>query len=247
MTQPDFIVIPTHLLSDDALQPSDRILFGYIYWMTKMALMKCVASNSTFMELTGMSERTISLALHRLERQGYVRIIYKDESRRHRLEIIPLIAFSAINPHVEESRPHKRAIQTAQNYGLDRTNVLQNKKYINRKDNNNSTNVELAKPPEKAASAEINEAFEYWNQVIGYPIVSHKRSNRYACANLIKRYKITGVRKLIELVNMAHGDRYAGSAGKISDFAQLQARQSDLNVWIKAKASERPKGRIHEV
>lgn len=101
MTQPDFIMIPTQLLSDSSLQPSDRILFGYIYWMTKLALMKCVASNETLSELTGFSERNIRISLDRLEQQGYVGRIYKGEGKRNRLEIIVTVAFSAVTVNNE--------------------------------------------------------------------------------------------------------------------------------------------------
>jgi len=64
--------------------------------MTKLALMKCVASNTTLSELTGFSERNIRISLDRLEQQGYVGRIYKGEGKRNRLEIIVTVAFSAV-------------------------------------------------------------------------------------------------------------------------------------------------------
>lgn len=144
MTQPDFIIIPTQLLSDENLQPSDRILFGYIYWMTKLALMKCVASNQTLSELTAISERGIQQSLVRLEEQGYVRRIYAGSGNTHRSEIECLVAFSA--PMVDTARTNVRA-STNKRSSPARTNVHHNKKR-EIEDLNKSTNVlvDSAKP-----------------------------------------------------------------------------------------------------
>lgn len=79
---------------------------------------------------------------------------------------------------------------------------------------------------------EINEVFEYWEQVIGFGIESQVKMNRYAAGNLIKKYGVDGVKKLIDGVNLAHSDRYAPS---ISDFRGLQADLNRLLVWGKKK------------
>lgn len=116
MKQPDFIQIPTQLLSNKNLQPTDRIIYGYIYWMTKLKNDKCFASNDTFAELANCSASLVSKALTRLEENGYIRRIF-DEETNHRKEIIPLVSYQTL-------------AQTCQG-GLDKrarggsTNVLQ--------------------------------------------------------------------------------------------------------------------------
>lgn len=112
---------------------------------------------------------------------------------------------------------------------------------------NNSTNVELGEPPPTFGKVEINEMFAYWQQIVGYPILDNCQKNRNACNNLLKRYKTEGLKRIIGYVNMAHADQFGGSAAKISDFVQLQARQSDMNVWLKTKSLAKPKGKIYEI
>ncbi len=92
---PDFIVIPHQLILDKELQPADRILYGIIYWFTKLKNEKCTASNETLKELCGFKNyRTIINSLSRLEKRGYIIRRYLDEEKKKREEIIPLVTFS---------------------------------------------------------------------------------------------------------------------------------------------------------
>lgn len=118
-------MIPTQLLSDSSLQPSDRILFGYIYWMTKLALMRCVAGNDTLAELTGLSIRGVQQSLVRLEQQGYIRRIFIGKGDRHRENIECLLAYSALSPKIERTNVRTRTNKRAY---PERTNVHHNKK-----------------------------------------------------------------------------------------------------------------------
>jgi hypothetical protein len=107
----------------------------------------------------------------------------------------------------------------------------------------NSTNVELATPNELEVfgKPEINELFEYWLEKTGIPIAGNVQRNRYACKNLLKKYELVGVKKLIEGVALAQTDKYAP---RICDFAQLQSKLSDLLVWGKKKSIGDKKGVI---
>lgn len=245
LPQPDFIQIPTQLLSDSSLQPSDRILFGYVYWMTKMALMKCVASNATFSELAGISERAVTKGLRRLEDGGYISIIYQDESRRHRLEIVPLIAFSAIKPELPEPRPNKRSIQTEQTDGLDRTNGPHNKNHNKNTYKELVTNVTKAPAEPRAyGKPEINELFQYWEAKTGVGIQAKLKSNRNAANNLLKRYGADKLHQLIDGVALAQADRYAP---RICDFTELQAKLTQLLTWGKTKMTTTTKERVVKI
>jgi DNA-binding Lrp family transcriptional regulator len=99
MTPPDFIQIPYQLLIDDTLQPSDRLLYGFIYWFHRMKNEKCTASNTTFAELLKVEAGSVTNALNRLEERGYIQRVYKDKTNRVRLEIKALVAFAHL-PHV---------------------------------------------------------------------------------------------------------------------------------------------------
>lgn len=228
MTQPDFIVIPTQLLSDSSLQPSDRILFGYIYWTTKLALMKCVASNDTLSELTGFSRRGIQQSLVRLEEQGYIRRLFIGKGERHRSEIECLLAFSALKSEKPKtvrtnvrSRTNKRALTV-------RTNVRHTKSIEEEHIKRSTTNVVGANAPIVYGKPEINDLFSYWKLTTGLEIQSQTQANRRACNTLLKTHGAEGVRKLIDGVALAQTSEFAP---RIANFVILQKRLDDLLVW----------------
>lgn len=84
--------------------------------------------------------------------------------------------------------------------------------------------------PETYGNTEINEMFEYWQSTVGYEISGRRQANRNACNNLIKKHTADGVRKLIQGVVLAQGDRYAP---QIADFEELQSKLSKLMAWGK--------------
>lgn len=237
MTQPDFIIIPTQLLSDDKLQPSDRILFGYIYWMTKLALMKCVASNATLSELTGLSERTVRVGLERLEQQGYVDRKYSDIKSHHRVEILCKLTFGVQTPptsidlgtNVPGGR-HKRA-------GDLGTNVPHNKSIKNKnikKEIVTNVTKELVAPV-AYGKPELNELFEYWETKTGVGIQARRQQNRNAANNLLRRYGAEKLHQLIDGVALAQGREFAP---QISDFSELQDKLTKLLVWGKSQMNK---------
>ncbi len=73
MIVPDFIQIPRPVLIHRDLQPSDKFLFGYIYWFTKLKLEKCTASNETLGQLAGITAKSVSNSLQRLESAGLIK------------------------------------------------------------------------------------------------------------------------------------------------------------------------------
>lgn len=94
---PDYISIPYQVLVDPKINPTDRVLYGFIYWFTRLKMERCTASNATFAELLQVEAGTVQNGLSRLENQGYIQRIFKDKEKRIRLEIIPLIAFGKVS------------------------------------------------------------------------------------------------------------------------------------------------------
>ena len=90
---PDFLIIPYQVIADSELQPTDRLLYGLIYWYEHMKLEKCVASNETLAEILGVTSRPIQGCLERLEKQGYIKRVFADPSRKIRTEIQSLVRF----------------------------------------------------------------------------------------------------------------------------------------------------------
>jgi hypothetical protein len=94
---PDFILIPYPLLVDQKLQSLDRLLYGFIYWFATMGGRRCTASNQTFAKFLEVDPGSIQNSLGRLQEGGYIKRLYKDESRRVRSEIVPLITFRQVS------------------------------------------------------------------------------------------------------------------------------------------------------
>lgn len=233
MKQPDFIIIPTQLLGDDRLQALDRELFGYIYWMTKLALMKCVAGNKLLAELTHASQRGVANSLNRLEKQGYISRIYQDESNRVRVEIVCNLAFNT-NVTSNDDTLHQMMKPLHEMMKHVTSNDEQNKNNIIRKYNKNSTKV-LAKAEKPIKrSPEIDELFKYWLDTTGLAINSRIKQNRFACSNLLRKYGLDGVRRLIDGVAQAQNDKYAP---RVADFSQLQAKLNELLLWGKQQTN----------
>lgn len=85
---------------------------------------------------------------------------------------------------------------------------------------------------------DINEMFEYWATNTGIPIEAKVKQNRNACNNLLKKYGIDSLKRLVDGVVQAQTDKYAP---RISDYSSLQYKLNDLLLWGK-KQSTRAKG-----
>lgn len=87
---PDFLLIPSVLIQDKNLRPTDLLVYGAIYWYTRLKMERCIASNKTLAVVANCSESAVVYALTRLKRAGYVDVRMVEHSRE---EIIPLVAF----------------------------------------------------------------------------------------------------------------------------------------------------------
>lgn len=69
---PDFLQIPFIVICDKKLQPLDKTIYGFIYWLEKLKDGRCFASNNYIANALGSSPTTVSNSLARLEKQGYI-------------------------------------------------------------------------------------------------------------------------------------------------------------------------------
>lgn len=81
-----------------------------------------------------------------------------------------------------------------------------------------------------SANPEIDSMFNYWYEKTGLEIYAKQKANRYACSNLIKKYGVDKLRRLIDGVALSQGDQYAP---RIADFTQLQSKTNELLLWGK--------------
>jgi hypothetical protein len=101
---PDYIQIPGILLRDKSITSLDGLVYGLAYWYSKLKLEKCILSNPQFAQLLNVDARSIQRSLARLEKAGYIRVLYTDHTRKHRVEIIPLITFQT-HPIIDDTTP----------------------------------------------------------------------------------------------------------------------------------------------
>lgn len=96
---PDFFQIPYRLVMDKNLTPTDRIIYGAIYFFANMSGKRCFASNSVLAALVGSSAMTVSHSLNRLEEHGYIFRAFSDpDIKARRVEIIPTITMNQKMP-----------------------------------------------------------------------------------------------------------------------------------------------------
>ncbi len=105
--QPAFIRIPTELITDSGLTWFDGVLFGYIWWYTKLKKGRCFASNETLAKLGCSKPKTVQNSLTRLERRGYIQREFFDGSRKKRAEIIPLCDNKGLSLNRDRVSPNK--------------------------------------------------------------------------------------------------------------------------------------------
>lgn len=124
-----------------------------------------------------------------------------------------------------QQEDNKRTTRGQHNRGLKDNKIKDNK--INSIDKSI-----LGDSPVAYGKPEINTMFDYWKETVGYAVPSRTQKNRNACNNLLKKHGEDGLRRLIDGVAIAQGDRFAPT---ISDFCSLQDKLGELIVWGRKK------------
>lgn len=218
---PDFIQIPSQVFMDRELSGIDMLTYGLVYWYTKLKNEKCYASNKTFSDLLGVQPRKVSEALSRLQKQGYIEIVYKDETKRNREEIIPLVTYSTIARKDTRDSPN--------GHTSDSPNGLQKKNIIIRKEKKTTT--------EQSSGVQISELIKSFELVNAdcKDYYGHK-PQRSACDFLISEYGFERVKTIIEktLPKTNHMDFFP----VITTPVQLRRKWAMLESAVLRKQSE---------
>jgi len=89
---PEFIKVPYQLVKDKTLTPTDRMVYGAVYWFSKLNGGGCFASNTAIAGVLFSSSHTISKSLGNLEQRGYImRTFFDETTKSRRKEIIPTV------------------------------------------------------------------------------------------------------------------------------------------------------------
>lgn len=99
MERPEFVPFFREVIDHPDCTNIDAILYGYIYWLTKLKNEKCTASNETLASLAKTTPQTVKNSLNTLERAGLItRRFMNDDPKMGRSEVIPLLAFARVSP-----------------------------------------------------------------------------------------------------------------------------------------------------
>ncbi len=191
--------------------------------------MKSFPSRKTLSYECGMSVRTLDRSMQELVRLGLVVKSARYNNNEQSTNFYEVVLFA------EGGDTDARGSVT-ESLGGDR-NSTQNSNHLTQTIKLNSNKLELAKPKE-FGNLHLNEVFVYWKETTGLPITAQVKANRFAANNLLKKYGIEKLHKLIDGVALARGDTYAP---RIANFSQLQAKVDDLLVWGN-KEVRKPKG-----
>ncbi len=122
--KPEFLQIPVQVYSCRNLSGVDSMVYGLIYWYTRLKLEKCIASNKTFADILGVGEKKITESIKRLVDEGFVYASYADPLKRHRQELIPLVTYKKQTHQVEvRDTPNGGSVDTPS--GVHNNNILE--------------------------------------------------------------------------------------------------------------------------
>lgn len=216
----DYITIPYPIYKDDRLEGVDRVIYGIIYFYVHAKNRKCFASNENLAKAAGVKERTVRSALTRLEDCGYIRRTYKDEGRRHRVEIEALVSFKAfVDGSLEPSRRR-------QNVGLDGS-LEPHKKNTKKNIKNTASQSDDKLIAEVIFLFEkVNPSFKKWYG---------NTTQRAACDRMLVTHGMEKVGKVIALLPKTNGQPFFPT---ITTPVQLEDKWASLESALVRKKAE---------
>lgn len=226
-----FIVLRQEVLYDDNLTMSEKFVYARMCQFDEY-YESCKEAGA----ILGLSPETVKKAKQKLVRLGYAEELV-DTGRGKVYKIYPSDEEKIPTRRVKSTR------QTGKKVYIRRVKSTRRVIEIEKKENNKDTNVSLGESelsPIEYGNPEINEMFQFWEDIFGFEQKQSKR-NRNACSNLLKNKKIgkDNLKKLVRLRAEADKDRFASKDVRmIVDFASLQSNLSHLMMWARRKYSE---------
>ena len=230
--RPEFWLIPTLVSDHPDIQPFDEKVYAVIHWFYKMKDGKCFASNKIIAEIIKPSDpqiRSVQNSLNHLEEYGFIRRNYKDESHRHRVEIIPLISYQL------ERTTERTKNQNVPQSVLERTtDDSQNEQAMTRTIIENKKNKQEHTAAHSAAGALVIEALievdpknkTYYGNI----------TQRKACDFLIEEYTLDVVLARIKVLSQTN---------KIPYFPSIRSPYDLKEKWVQLEnAVERKRQEI---
>lgn len=217
-----FIILRADILTRKDLSASEKLVYARI-----CGFKKYFESKEECAEMLGISKDTIIKAKQKLTALGYIKVL----ANTGRGKIYQSV-------YDDRERVVKSTTQSGKKHPvrLVESTTIEERE-IKKRVKSDTNKLVSGETPEYGKS-EINELFDYFKEKTDIEITSKQQMNRNACNNLIKKYQVEGVRRLIDGVAEAQKDQYAP---RISNFIQLQSKLGDLLYWgkLKSKQNER--------
>lgn len=203
-----------------------------IYHLSNNETGWCYKTKENIAERFGISRRSVHSAINALIEAGLVERHSETKHLRTTQKWYETVIFtdsedaahSVQKLHTDSAKvAHEHSAKVAH-----KSNSIEN----NNKNTVTDVTVGAEAPPGKP---EINEMFDLWGQVVGIPISSKIKANRFAASNLLKKHGHDKVVALIRGVAEAQQDAYAP---RIADFCQLQSKLTDLLVWGRQRQNQ---------
>jgi hypothetical protein len=227
---PDFLLIPYPLLVDEHLRPTDRLLYGVIYWYQHMKAEKCIASNTTLANILKVEPHTIQSGLERLEERRYIVRRYADKERKIRTEIQGLIHFKKVPTNEGTVPSNEGTLPTNEGTGVP-TNEYQSNKSIN--------NKSISISPAPSAGKDVQELIDLFKQVNPtYERFFKNTTQRGAIQRMLQKFGREKLEQIIRVLPKTNAERYAPT---ITTPYELERDLGRLSAYFKRQEKSGPK------
>lgn len=244
--KPDYLMIPYPVYCDPRLEGLDRNIYGILYWFEHMRDGKCIASNETIAEIASSNTRSVTNSLSRLEKCGYIKRIYEDDSKRNRMEIKTTISFKKLTKSKEVWMARDSNLDVSNDGNLNVQNIKKGNIKKELKKKKEKKNVERSSTDE-ISIGEIIDAFKEVNP--SYKIFFGQDPQRTSAYNLLKIFEKEfgdaeeGKARLIKTIQFLTKSNKMKFAPVITTPSQLERKFGELKAWVDRLKAGNNKGK----
>jgi hypothetical protein len=188
--KPNYLLIPYLLIEEGKLQPLDYLVYSAIYAFSNLTVGRCTAKNTSIADICKTSPITVANSLLRLEESGYIKRVFKDESKRTRTEIIPLISMGKVssgNDMVSSGNDTQVSSGDEQSININRINIKKGEDSASQGFKLLEVNRRLGKP----VGVLINEIISLFKEINPlYQGFYKNTTQRKAIAELLSVYSV---------------------------------------------------------
>lgn len=188
-----WVVIPHYVLTNSNLTAGDKILYGELSSLTRKDG-KCYATNRHFQEVLGITERSVSTGLKRLQREGFIEVVVYHEKDGKVGTYRDIILTEATGGSQKEqggveniSRGGRKNCYPKERYTREIHNTVLHTVEKSVQEDTISHNEEKKKVVH--GNEDINTCTEYLTQKLGTALDGTLKENRQYCYNLLRKVK----------------------------------------------------------